>query len=281
MSHGATLVSHPNNLRSHITSTAPFSASLLQHCVSTFTSRSLAPCAFVLASSRPKSLQRVHLTIFNTIKIVAFSHLAFALAITNFSYAQSFNSEIPSNIPSGMPPVGTGMLSGHFPSGAAQPSGHMHGGHGHRGPRPSGVTQAQRAHRSEAPFGTGMPSGFPSGMARPTGSMHDGHGGHGSKLPELTESFFAIPTGLEKRQESGMLSGTPSGFKPPHGPHSRPTGMPSSAMPPHGVRPTGARPSGMSRGTCPSGAVPTDAPRPSGIATVLAPSGLFTSVVCV
>jgi hypothetical protein len=214
--------------------------------------------------------------------MVAFSRLAFALAVTGFSCAQSFNGELPSNLPSGMPPMGTGMPSGAFPSGAAQPSDHMHGGHGHRGPRPSGVAQAQHAHDSRVPFGTGMPSGFPSGMARPTGGMHGGHGGHGghgSKLPEPTGSFFAVPTGVEKRQESAEPSDIPSGSKPPHGPHSRPTGIPSGAMPPHGARPTGARPSGMSRGPRPSGAMPTYAPRPSGIPTGPAPSGFSTSIV--
>ncbi|CAG5171755.1 uncharacterized protein ALTATR162_LOCUS7372 [Alternaria atra] len=206
--------------------------------------------------------------------MVAFSHLAFALAVTGFSYAQSFNGELPSNLPSGMPPMGTGMPSGIFPSGAAQPSGHMLGGHGHRGPRPSGVAQAQRAQESGAPFGTGMPSGFPSGMARPTGGMHDGHGGfggHGTGFPEPTGTFSAAPTGLERRQESAMPSGMPSGSKPPHGPHSRPTGMPSGALPPHGARPSGARPSGsrpsgMSRGPRPSGGIPTG-PVPSGFST--------------
>ena len=204
--------------------------------------------------------------------MVAFSRLAFALAVTGFSCAQSFNGELPSNLPSGMPPMGTGMPSGAFPSGAAQPSDHMHGGHGHRGPRPSGVAQAQHAHDSGVPFGTGMPSGFPSGMARPTGGMHGGHGGHGghgSKLSEPTGSFSAVPTGVEKRQDSGEPS-----VKSPHRhiplfglAHARtievekplgagPVGMPDGRGAYVGIAPEGRGPRDIPEGRAPVGRAP-------------------------
>ncbi|KNG47723.1 hypothetical protein TW65_05528 [Stemphylium lycopersici] len=184
--------------------------------------------------------------------MVAFSRFSFTLAVTGLACAQSFDGERQSNLSSGMPPVGPGMPTGAYPSGATQPSGRM-SGHGHRGPRLSGVAgpsgAAQAQFESSAPFDAGMPSDFPSGIPRPTGGMHGRHGhssefsmptgGFPSETPPSgmpsgnpsaempTGAFLAIPTGLDKRQDSGMLSG-----------------MPSGAMPPKGARPTGARPSG-------------------------------------